>query len=95
MVFPLAPKVRSRGSAKPWKTTVSTAEEAISRVKLLPMISWEPSRSPRPSWMEALGAPPMPTSAAKAEMIMITGRQTPTPVRARAPTVSTGCMWPI
>ena len=45
--------------------------------------------------MEARGAPPMASSAAKAEMIMMTGRHTPTPVSAREPTVSTGCMWPM
>ena len=37
----------------------------------------------------------MPTSAAKAEIIIITGRHTPTPVSARAPTVSTGRMCPM
>ena len=95
MVFPLAPKASSRGPAKPWNTTVSTAAVTTRRVKLLPMIFWDPSRSPRPSWMEARGAPPMPTRAAKAEMIMMMGRQTPTPVRARAPTVSTGFMCPM
>ena len=95
MVFSLAPKVISRGSAKTRKTTVSVTAAITSRVKLLPMMRWEPSRSPRPSWMEALGAPPMPTRAAKAEMTIITGRQTPTPVRARDPTVSTGRIWPI
>ncbi len=49
MVFPLAPKVSSRGSAKFWNTTVSTTAVITSRVKLLPMILWEPSGSPRPS----------------------------------------------
>ena len=95
MVFSLAPKVSSRGSAKLRNTAVSTTAVISSRVKLLPMIFREPSRSPRPSWMEARGAPPMPTRAAKAEIIMIMGRQTPTPVRARAPTVSTGFMCPM
>ena len=35
--------------------------------------------------MEALGAPPLLTSAANADTIMIMGRQTPTPVSASAP----------
>ena len=37
----------------------------------------------------------MAISAAKAEIIMMTGRHTPTPVRASLPTVSAGCMWPM
>ena len=59
------------------------------------MICSDMARSPPPSEMEARGAPPMASNAAKAEMIMMTGRHTPTPVSARAPTVSVGCMWPI
>ena len=35
--------------------------------------------------IDALGAPPEPTRAAKAETTMMIGRQTPTPVRARLP----------
>jgi len=35
--------------------------------------------------MEARGAPPEATSAAKAETIMMRGMHTPTPVRARLP----------
>ena len=42
--------------------------------------------------MDARGAPPEATSAAKAEMIMISGRHTPTPVSARLPSPG---MWPM
>lgn len=35
--------------------------------------------------MDARGAPPMDTSAAKAEMAVISGKQTPTPVSAVSP----------
>ena len=35
--------------------------------------------------MDARGAPPEDTKAAKAEMIMMMGRHTPTPVRAMLP----------
>ncbi|EJX06870.1 hypothetical protein EVA_05023 [gut metagenome] len=36
--------------------------------------------------MEARGAPPLLTRAAKAEIIMMSGRHTPTPVKASVPT---------
>ena len=42
--------------------------------------------------IEARGAPPLPTRAAKAETIMISGMQTPTPVRAIAPDAG---IWPM
>ena len=42
--------------------------------------------------MEARGAPPIDTSAAKAEMAVISGKQTPTPVRATSPMPS---RWPM
>ena len=38
-----------------------------------------------PIKIDALGAPPEPTRAAKAETTIMIGRQTPTPVRARLP----------
>ena len=95
MVFSLAPKVSSSGSAKSWNTAVRITEARTSREKLLPMMCSAAFRSPRPSLMEALGAPPMAISAAKAEMTRMMGRHTPTPVRASLPTVSAGCIWPI
>ena len=42
--------------------------------------------------MEARGAPPMLTSAANAEIIMIKGNATPTPVNADAPEPG---IWPM
>ena len=42
--------------------------------------------------MDARGAPPEQISAAKAETIMISGMQTPTPVSAIAPSPG---IWPI
>ena len=39
-----------------------------------------------PIYILALGAPPIPTKHAKADTIIIIGKQTPTPVRAVAPT---------
>ena len=95
MVLSLAPKMRSMGSANTRNTTVSTTEAATSMVMLLPMIRSDSFRSPRPSAMEARGAPPKAIRAAKAEITMMMGRHTPTPVRASLPTVSTGCMWPM
>ena len=49
MVSPLAPKVSSRGLAKLRNTAVSTAAVSTRSVKLLPMIFWALSKSPRPS----------------------------------------------
>ena len=43
---------------------------------------------PAPRRMLVRGAPPIPMRAAKAEMIMMMGIDTPTPVRAAAPTPS-------
>ena len=45
-----------------------------------------------PMRIEALGAPPLPTKAAKADTIRISGMHTPTPVSARAPASG---MWPM
>ena len=95
MVLSLAPNTRSMGSAKSRNTAVSTTAAATSMVMLLPMIRSDSARFPRPSSMDARGAPPIAISAAKAEITMMMGRHTPTPVRASLPTVSTGCMWPM
>ena len=53
------------------------------------------SLSPAPSAIEARGAPPMAMRDANAEMTIMTGRHTPTPVSASLPTVSAGCIWPM
>ena len=95
MVFSLAPKVSSSGSAKSWNAAVRHREVTTSSVRQPPMIRSDSAGFPLPSWMEARGAPPIAINAAKAEIIMMTGRHTPTPVRASLPTVSAGCMWPM
>ena len=64
---------------------VSTADIIICMKKQPPRIFSAESLSPLPMDMDALGAPPALTNAAKAEIIMIIGRQTPTPVSARLP----------
>ena len=65
---------------------------AICSEKLPPSSFSAVSWSPRPSAMEALGAPPEATSAANAVTIMMIGMQTPTPVSARLPI---SAMWPM
>ena len=50
-----------------------------------PMILSASSFSPFPIIMEALGAPPILTNAANAEIHIITGIVTPTPVSALGP----------
>ena len=57
----------------------------IKKLKQLPSILSASSLSPLPMAIDAFGAPPDATSAAKAETTSIIGRQTPTPVRARLP----------
>ncbi len=44
--------------------------------------------SPFPSQIEARGAPPTPTNAENAEISVMIGKVTPTPVRASMPTPS-------
>lgn len=56
-----------------------------SAVVQLPRIRSAVSLSPRPSMIDARGAPPMLTSAAKAEIAVMAGKVTPTPVSAFAP----------
>ena len=43
------------------------------------------ARLPAPMRMEASGAPPKPTRAANAEIIMMIGKVSPTPVKAIVP----------
>ena len=73
-------------------TAVSTAAIRTSMVVQLPNIFSAVSLSPFPIMMDALGAPPMLTNAAKAEMAIIRGMVTPTPVSALGPT---SAIWPI
>ena len=66
-------------------STSKIAEMMIWTVKQPPRIFSAESISSFPIKIDALGAPPDPTRAAKAETTMMIGRQTPTPVRARLP----------
>ena len=92
MVFSLAPKAMRKSRFQTNRMTVSTRETAICREKQLPNVFSADSLSPRPMKMVARGAPPFPTRAAKADTIMMRGMQTPTPVRAMAPSPG---MWPM
>ena len=83
------------GRANTRNTTVSTRETITSMAKQLPIIRSASPLFPRPSSMEARGAPPMASNAANAEITIMMGKQTPTPVSASFPTVSTGCMCPM
>jgi len=95
MVFSLAPNISKSGSAKDSNSTVSTSAVITSIVRQFPMMRSDFSLSPAPSAIEARGAPPMAMSDANAEMTMMIGRHTPTPVSASFPTVSAGCIWPM
>ena len=64
---------------------VRMIEIMIWSMKQFPSVFSADSLSFFPMKIDALGAPPYPTRAAKAETIMISGIQTPTPVRAVAP----------
>ena len=74
------------------KTGVKTIEIIICKVKQLPNIFSAVSLSFLPINIEARGAPPLLINAANAETIIIKGRQTPTPVKAKSPISS---IWPI
>ena len=65
--------------------SVSTSEIAQSVKAHVPMMRSAASGSPFPMSIETRGAPPALTSAANADMIMIAGSVTPTPVSAAAP----------
>ncbi len=81
MVLPLAPNISRIFLPKIRKNTVSTRATAISAVVQLPRMFSAFSFLPFPSMMDALGAPPILTRAAKAEMAMMIGNVTPTPGR--------------
>ena len=85
MVFPLAPNSSRRSSFQISITAVNTAEMHICRAKQPASVFSAEAWSPLPMNIDARGAPPEPIRAANAEMIRISGIQTPTPVRARLP----------
>jgi len=84
-VFVLAPNARSIGRLKKYITTVRITDMISWVVKQFPRIFSALALSPLPMRIEARGAPPFPTSAAKADIIIIRGMQIPTPVSAREP----------
>ena len=59
-----------------------------SRETPFPRIFSARFRSPLPSQIDASGAPPAPTNAENAEINVMIGKVTPTPVRASIPTPS-------
>ena len=84
-MFSLAPKARSRSRSKISSSAVKTTDMTICMEKQPPSIFSAEPLSPLPMDIDALGAPPALTNAANAEIIMIIGRHTPTPVSARLP----------
>ena len=92
MVSGLAPKARSRSRSHIKSTEVSIADIIICNTKQLPSIYSAALLSPRPMAMDARGAPPMDTRAAKADTTIMIGMHTPRPVRASEPP---SAIWPI
>ena len=64
---------------------VMTVDTTMSKSVLAPKTFSAFSLSPLPKYIDALGAPPKPASAAKAAIIVMSERQTPTPVNASSP----------
>ena len=79
--------LQSQSSAKAADSTSPSraADSASSSVKQLPMMRCAPALSPRPIAMAARGAPPLPTSMAKALSSIRIGINRPTPVSAAEP----------
>ena len=91
-MLPLAPNAASRSPLHSSITAVRIIEIIICSEKQPPSIFSAVVWSPLPIAIEALGAPPELISAANAEIIIISGRQTPTPVSARLPSPG---IWPM
>ena len=85
MVLGLPPKAIKKGRFHSSSAAVSTSDTTMSSVKQPPMASSASSVRFCPMKMEARGAPPPPTRAAKAATIRMMGIQRPTPVKARSP----------
>ena len=92
MVASLAPNSHRTGLPQIWNATVSTALSSSMAAVQLPRIRSAMGLSPLPIKIEARGAPPMLTSAANAENIIITGIATPMPVSAAGPVSG---IWPM
>ena len=80
------------GSRTTWKPTVTRMESRTNRAVQLPRMAFASSILPSPMRTTAREPPPIPTRAEMAETNMMTGKQMPSPVRARSPTPS---MWPM
>ncbi len=92
MVSSLHPKIQSSCSPNSQNRPVKATAMATRQVKQPPMICSARPLSPSPMAMAALGAPPWATSMVKALIRYTTGKHSPTPVRARAPTWG---IWPM
>ena len=92
MVASLAPKAYSTGRLTSCSTTVSTTAIAIRQAVLAPRMRSAFPKLPRPSSIEARGAPPEPISWAKAVTASRMGKQMPMPVIAASPTSG---IWPM
>ena len=86
MLASLAPKARSTGSFVACRMTVSVRAMATRNAALVPRMRSAFLKLPRPSSMDALGAPPAPISDANAVTASRIGKQMPTPVIAASPT---------
>ena len=84
-MFSLAPNARSRLRPESRRIIVSITEIIICVTKQLPRVFSASSLLPLPIKIEARGAPPLPTKAANAVIIIMIGIHTPTPVKASAP----------
>ena len=82
----------SIGRMKANEKAVSATASATSVAKQLPRMRSAAFSSPWPIIMLARGAPPMPMRFAKADISMMSGKHTPSPVSAAAPSPG---MWPM
>ena len=80
------------GFLKTRQSTVSTAPDPTSRAKEFPMICSARFKSPFPLAIEQSGAPPMPNKFEKAEMMVMMGKVSPSPVSAN---VDASGRWPM
>ena len=86
IVSSLAPNNRRIIFPNPNMIPVRMTDKTISIHMQLPIAFSACSVSPFPIKIDAFGAPPILTSAAKAEIARITGAVTPTPAKADFPT---------
>ena len=87
MVWSLAPNKNRRGRLKIMKIIVREMEKIRRTLTPFPRIFSARSLSPFPRAMEARGAPPAPINALNAEISIMMGKVSPTPVSAIGPTL--------